>query len=226
MPSAIAHLFSSATQVLTPLAPSLDPTGFDTATLRIDYFGTEAALSAAYKKGELLTGRKMYCTGILSIEDARFGWITATIGYKGFWENAEPAAVISYEMNAGEIIYPFDNGEATVVYYGKGPGKTTAINTATGRFWRVRSITRTANITRSGVDIGAAGTAHVPPAGPTGTPPNGLYDKALANLPDPLLSSQDGWVRMAYSVTGAETIGTIVFRTWQDRWEWVEKEAV
>lgn len=196
--------------------------------MRIDFRGDRDALAAKYKKGTRLSGREMYCTGVLSIDDARFGWLTATIGYKGFWESP-PVDVVSLAAGAEDKLWPFQSGSVTYIMSGTKAGKATVLNPQNQvdglpQPFRIRQYLQNAQITRSGVSIGTAGTPHVPPPKPNdgrpaflGTPPQ--------SIADPLLSTVIGWARASYSVTGEETLGTVVFRKWSDSWEWRDRES-
>lgn len=238
-PHSIEHLFpGGATQILQDWHPNLDPTGFDTATLRVDFRGSVNDLITAYAKGSQAAGQQMYVTGIQAIEDQRFGWVTATIGAKGFWGEA-PLEIESYEVNTTETRYPITGGSSVYsgnfnIVFSPAPGKTGSeitINPRTDAPWRVRAFNQGTSMTREGVSIGDAGQIPPLPTGPTTDLPESLrgaapYAANNTGYPDPLLTvginGQGGkWIRMNYTTTGTQRIGAKVFRTWTDRWEWI-----
>ena len=228
---AIIHEFNTNAQILTPFAPSLDPNGFDTGSLRVDFRGSEDSLINTYKKGTRLGSMQMYCTGVQSIEDARFGWITASIGYKGFYSASEsPGTVDSFSAESYERIWPFKNGDTTYYMDGRKAGQSTALNplhliNGSAQPFRVRQMLQKAFINREGVDIGTAGTPHIPPSKPQDPRPPFL-GTAISNLADPLCSTEpSGWIRRSYKVTNAERYGTVIFRSWSDAWEYVDRES-
>ena len=234
----IQHIFGGeVSQILQDWVPNLDPSGFDTAVLRIDFRGGIPELIAAYKKGTPLPGTLMFITGILSIEDQRFRWITATIGAKGFWESTAPENVVSMDLSTTETRYPIVlSGTASSAVYdglivfspapGKAGGFNQTVNPQTGQPWRVRVFNEGWNITRSGVDIGTVGTTHQPPGKPGADLPAGSRPGTPEGWPDPLLTAgitgkNGAWVRQDYSCTSDPPLGTVVFRKWSDRWQWI-----
>lgn len=227
MPSALIHNATTDTQIIRPLVPSINLTGLDTAEMEIDYNGTVAALLNEYKPDGSKTAPNnpnMYCIGVGGISEAAFGWIQCTIRYKGFWDGL-PATVEGFESGTKEQLYPFSVGSYNY-YYGKPPGKNTDINPDTGRWWRVNDINDTAFITRRGVEIGTAGTIPAPPNAPNGGKPSWMDTGVPRSLPDPLISTRSGWVRRSYKVISEETIGSKVFRFWEDTHEWVPQQTL
>lgn len=226
MATALTTIFDGNPQILTPLAASLDPTGFDTATIRIDFRGQGVnSIPDQYKKGAPATGHpNMFCTGILSVDDARFGWITCTVGYKGFWGSA-PADVVSFSLEGYDRMWPFENNGITYGFSGANLRPARApLNTAGGvaRPWRVRQSLERGSVSVEGVVIEDSGTIHTPPDKPPAGVAEPPIDRTLQNrnIQDPLLSTRIGWVRTSYKVSSFEQIGTKVLRQWAATFEW------
>jgi len=225
----ISYAFKTNLQVLQEMTPQGLPGegGFQSASMKVDFYGDKAAFLALFPDGGSSTtygGSKMYFSGTL-IESQGNGWIRATVYSEGFWGD-EPPAVLDYHEEVEEIVFPFTNAGNVTVYYTP-PSPKTKINPATGKFWNVKILQSKASGTKKGVVIGVAGTPLSPVS--TASPFTTAFARGVAvteGLPDPMLNYPFGWVRTAFDSSDIKTLGTVVFRSYTEKWSYIDAETI
>ena len=230
--NAIGYKWGESIQILQNWTPSAGGDGFDTASLRVDFFGTGAAFAAAYKIGNPASGgTKMFYSGV-QIERESFGWTTGTVFAKGFWNaDADRADMVStISTSYREKLWPFTNGGSTYFLSGFAPGvgESTFYNAGNGNtFWRVRQILFDGQLDRQGVQIiteSATAWGGPPALSQNITPPTGT-GTVQTSLKDPLISTKSGWVSQGYSQNIVATLGKVTLLSWRDTWKYIPKKS-
>ena len=219
---AINYYFDTNLQILQAMVPQNLPGegGFQTASMKVDFYGPPDNFLDDFPTGtkSKYGGKEMYFSGTL-IEGSSGGWTRATVYTEGYWENP-PLPILDYHEETEEIRFPFVNGAGVTISYIP-PGKPNNINPLTGKPWNVKVLISKAWGTKKGVRIGTAGTALSPPSGITcpfiGDPPRGISLK-YDNLPDPTYTVPNGWVRTGFDSADLKTLGSVVFRTYTEKW--------
>lgn len=194
----------------------LAPDDFDTATAKVLVKGNRDTLATLFPAGSKTSGlnESLYCTGP-RIEKEMWGHVWADLEWKGLAGDHD--LIFNHSVTTRETSWPQDNDGYTVFVPKSLTGKTTDINPATGKYWRVRLTDQLSGCSVRGVSKGPSHQPPPPPATSAGTFSGPVIgDKIIfpiarpqdfSGLIDPILNAPRGWVLVNYDIQQAIALG-------------------